>query len=201
MTDTETVVDTFTTQEFEDTHIYLYGDRLNYCLMHHGETRFGYSDRGPLHDASAAWTDWREKTPHEVIEYLHYAYERMQDVNTVAHLVGQATLTIEEVAAVVVKAAAIATLIAALTGVGAPLAATFATLDAAAIKTERMAHAIHQRAVDVRWELITLVRPLQTMEVLHGMPDLTHSPLAHLQEELNHLLDWTQAVLHEAVSF
>jgi hypothetical protein len=148
-----------------------------------------------LVDASAAFTNWGYQTPDDISHFIRNAYDAIQTLGDTARTVGKTALTVEEAAEVVTGVASVVGIIAALTGIGSVLAGAMAAVDAAAIRTERVASAIYHEAAQFAWTAYDMVTKLHDVEVLHSIVPAALDMMSTVQQDLETLLHSFNQVL------
>ena len=192
-------METFTAMEYENTFVYLYEDRQTFCVLYNGEELWGTSTIGELVDASAAWTNWQSQTPDDITEFVRHAYDAVQTLGSTSRTVAETALTVEKAAEVVRDVASVVGILCLITGIGSAAAAALGVLDAAAIKTERIAESIYHEAAKLNWSAIDMLPAIRDVQVRHTLAPSANQIFTTIQQQLDQLLDIFQQVIHAAV--
>lgn len=192
-------MDTFTVMEYDNTFVYLYEDRHTFCVLHDGEQLWGQSTIGELVDASAAWINWQSQTPDDIAAFVRHAYDAVQTLGSTSRTVAETALTVEKAAEIVRDVASVVGILCLITGIGSGAAAAMAVVDAAAIKTERIAHSIYQEAAKLNWSAFDLLPAIRDVQVRHTLAPGANQIFSAIQQQLDHLLNIFQQVIHAAV--
>lgn len=197
--DASAVVDTFTTLEFDNTYVYLYGDRLNFCVLHNNQPHYGQSTMGELAGASAAWVNWQSQTPDDVSDLVRYAYNAVQDLGSASRTVAEGAKTVDDAAKIVADIAGVVGVICLLTGVASAVAGAMAGVDAAAIRTEHVAEQIYQHAAALNWQALDMLPAIREVEVTHHITPSAQQIFHVVQQELDTLLDLFHRIVNAVV--
>jgi hypothetical protein len=198
--DPSAVIDTFTAIEYDNTYVYLYGDRLNFCIMHKDLAPiYGQSNMGPLVAASAAWTNWQSQTPDDVWQLITHAYSAVQDLGSTSRTVAEAANTVDQAAKIVAEVAGVVGVICLLTGIASAVAGAMAGVDAVAIRAEHIAEQIYHHAAQLNWQALDMLPAIREVEVTHTVGPTAQQLLGTIQQELEQLLNLFQQVIAAAV--
>jgi hypothetical protein len=134
--------------------------------------------------------------PDDISQLIQHGYKAAQDLGSASRTVAENARTVEQAAKVVADIASVVGVICLITGVASAVAGTMAGIDAAAIKTEQVAHQIYDKAVQLNWAAFDMLAPLHEMEVSHSVVATVQQNLGTVQQDLEWLLNEVQQILH-----